>query len=297
MSVDLVGQGSWALGSILATSGGGIVVVESVRRRSLRQSVLAQRWLAWAALGPAWLAAAAWGPARLALLGGFAAISVVEYAKLRPALVAADRWLLVGWAAVSVPLVGVIGIEPLVVVTVAAVTVIAIPLLSADTANGPYRVGDMLYGLMLVVLPLVLCERIVDETSGSMFFAIGLAVALSDVIAFVLGSTLGRRRCAPSLSPGKTYVGLLGNFVGAFVGFALAAVAGISPWSVLWLAPVIGAGAIVGDLMVSLLKRSRGVKDAGSWLPGFGGLLDRIDSLLVAAPLTYAAISLFGAGV
>lgn len=117
-------------------------------------------------------------------------------------------------------------------------------------------------------------------TLGDTGVAVGLAVALGDVGAWCGGTALGRRgplaRPLSPLSPNKTWAGVLGAAVATALpllvlgGFAFP----------LW-AAVIG-GCVLGDLLESMVKRESGVKDAGSWLPGFGGLLDRIDSLLVA---------------
>ena len=294
MTAELVMRGAAGLGAIFAVAAGGIAFVEGFRHRPLRRSVLAQRWLSWALIAPAWLAAAAWGPARVALLTTFTLIAVMEFTKLRRSLVAVDRWLLSAWGVAAVPLIAVTGMDPMVVVTAAALSSLVMPVLSADVRNGPRRVGDLCFGILIVLLPFVLLHEVAAATSGSVFFVIGLAIALSDVGGFVAGSTLGRRRLAPSLSPNKTYAGVAGNFIGAALGAAIAAAVGITPWSTLWLAPLIGAGAIVGDLAISMLKRSQGIKDTGAWLPGFGGLLDRVDSLLVVAPIVFVAISLVG---
>jgi phosphatidate cytidylyltransferase len=295
MSAELVVRGAASLGAILGVAGGGIAVVQSVRRRPLVESVLARRWFTWAILGPVWLAAAAWGPARVAVLTVLTLIAVVEFSKLRPALVLFDRWLLFVFAVGSVPLISLTDVDPVAVVVALAVGSVVTPLLFADIDNGPARVGDVCFGGLLVILPFMLLQEIAAATSGSLFFAVGLAIALSDVGAFLAGSIFGSRRLASAISPNKTYVGVAGNFAGAMAGVLIAAAAGITPWSALWLAPIIAVGALVGDLMVSLLKRSRGVKDTGDWLPGFGGLLDRVDSLLVAAPIVFIAISVFGA--
>jgi phosphatidate cytidylyltransferase len=118
---------------------------------------------------------------------------------------------------------------------------------------------------------------------------IGLGVALSDIGAFCVGKLLRGPKLAPQLSPGKTWSGVLGNLLGAgltllFTRFLLP---GLLFWQVLLFVFMIGLGSVWGDLLESMLKRRGGVKDAGTLLPGFGGLLDRIDSLLLVAPLVY----------
>src|SRR5207248_313938 len=116
------------------------------------------------------------------------------------------------------------------------------------------------------------------------------ATALSDVGAFTTGKLFGRYtpRLTKHLSPSKTVAGVLGNLLGAALGLAL-----LAPGALI-LAPIVALGAVWGDLIESLLKRAAGAKDAGSWLPGFGGLLDRLDSLLVVLPLTFAALEVLG---
>jgi phosphatidate cytidylyltransferase len=118
---------------------------------------------------------------------------------------------------------------------------------------------------------------------------IGLGVALSDVGAFCLGKWLSGPKLAPRLSPSKTWSGVLGNVCGASVAMVLMRplLPGLAWWQYSLFAVAIGLGSVWGDLLESLLKRTCGVKDAGTLLPGFGGLLDRIDSLLLVAPLVY----------
>lgn len=115
-----------------------------------------------------------------------------------------------------------------------------------------------------------------------------MATALSDVGAFTVGKLLGGPKLAPRISPNKTWAGVVGNALGAGAGVALMsfAIADLPSWAVLAMPFVIAAAAVSGDLFESLLKRSRGMKDAGDWLPGFGGILDRIDSLLFVLPAT-----------
>jgi phosphatidate cytidylyltransferase len=117
-----------------------------------------------------------------------------------------------------------------------------------------------------------------------------LTVAASDTVQYYAGRLFGRHPLAPVISPHKTVEGAVGGFVGA-----AAAAAALGHW---WLPDValawrvglgltIAAVGIVGDLFESLLKRSVGVKDASSIIPGHGGVLDRIDALLFAAPVFY----------
>lgn len=117
-----------------------------------------------------------------------------------------------------------------------------------------------------------------------------LVTYLGDSFAYYGGSSFGRHKLAPRISPGKTWEGALF----AVLGGTVAALA-FRPWVLpdlalshaLILGVLLSVAGILGDLVESILKRASGVKDSGGWLPGHGGFLDRIDSLLFAAPVLY----------
>jgi phosphatidate cytidylyltransferase len=118
----------------------------------------------------------------------------------------------------------------------------------------------------------------------------------ADIAAYFVGRALGRRKLAPQVSPGKSWEGFCGGMIGALlVGIAAGTWLQPSPgpWA-LWLplCVFVAAVSVVGDLTESLLKRLVGVKDSGTLLPGHGGVLDRIDSLLAAAPMMALGLSL-----
>ena len=111
----------------------------------------------------------------------------------------------------------------------------------------------------------------------------------TDIGAYFAGRKLGRRKLAPTISPKKTVEGLYGGIAAAPLlggAFALAMGLGIA---LLALAPVLAVAAQAGDLFESGMKRRAGVKDSGAWLPGHGGVLDRLDGLVPVAVLTAAA--------
>ncbi len=117
-----------------------------------------------------------------------------------------------------------------------------------------------------------------------------LLVWATDVCAYYVGKGIGRRPLAPSISPNKTWEGTLGG-LGAAVLVALVlkgAVLDVLAWPHVGALAVIGGGiSQIGDLMESQLKRSTDADDSGSLLPGHGGILDRFDAMVVAAPLIY----------
>ena len=114
----------------------------------------------------------------------------------------------------------------------------------------------------------------------------------ADIGAYFTGRRYGRRKLAPLVSPGKTWEGLLGGVAMSLV-IALAMLAPMGALSAWW-APVIVllvAVSVFGDLFESVLKRKRGVKDSGSLLPGHGGMLDRIDSVVAVLPVFALVLS------
>jgi phosphatidate cytidylyltransferase len=111
----------------------------------------------------------------------------------------------------------------------------------------------------------------------------------TDIGAFFAGRAIGGPKLAPSISPNKTVAGLVGGMISAaLAGYAWAELTSMSAMLFV-LAPLFALAAQAGDLFESGLKRRAGVKDSGSWLPGHGGALDRLDGLVVVATLTALA--------
>jgi phosphatidate cytidylyltransferase len=154
-------------------------------------------------------------------------------------------------------------------------------------------------GLTLIALP-----ALHDESSGPSLVAFLLCVVWAgDIAALYVGRAWGRHKLAPRLSPNKTWEGAVGSLAGSLisVGVLLGLAQLLETWNSailyfpgeLWywlmLAALINIAAQTGDLVESALKRSAGVKDSGTLLPGHGGVLDRIDALLLAAPVLWYA--------
>jgi phosphatidate cytidylyltransferase len=127
-----------------------------------------------------------------------------------------------------------------------------------------------------------------------------LLTIVSDTGAYAVGWRLGRRKLAPRISPGKTREGLAGAVVFAMVAGALCmqfVVDGGAWWQGLVLGLAVAISATLGDLGESMIKRDLGIKDMGSLLPGHGGIMDRLDSLLPTAPVVWLLLTAFtGAG-
>ncbi len=154
-------------------------------------------------------------------------------------------------------------------------------------------------GFTLCTLPLIGAQ----EGGPSLLLLLLFVVWCGDVAALYVGKSIGRRKLAPRLSPNKTWEGTIASVMGSLVitivlielakyltgrGIDLLAYPG-SIWNWLLLATILNIAAQIGDLAESALKRGVGVKDSGTLLPGHGGVLDRIDALLLAAPVLWYA--------
>ncbi|MFG2656304.1 phosphatidate cytidylyltransferase [Streptomyces sp. NPDC048425] len=253
--------------------GAGGVAVASLPSRVRMRAELRRRWRTWALSAPLFIGAFFVGRAgAFALAAGLGVVAVGEYARMA-GLPRAERAVLVA-AAIAVPGAALAGPDPR---TTGALLVLAVlaAVCAGDAEQGFTRASRTLFGLLWI--PVSLSGLVL---LGDTALAVGVAVAFGDVGAWCGGTALGRRgplarRLSP-LSPNKTWAGVIG--AAAATAAALAAVGAFTP--VLWAAVL--AGCVLGDLVESMVKREAGVKDAGSWLPGFGGLLDRIDSLLMA---------------
>jgi len=166
--------------------------------------------------------------------------------------------------------------------------------------DAAYSVFGLLYiGLSLTTIPLLWSQ----ENGPSLLLLLFFVVWTGDVVALYVGKAFGRRKLAPSLSPNKTWEGSAGSVLGSLlITLLLIFLADVLarhnfdwlsyPGSVfrwLGLAVLLNVAAQVGDLIESAIKRGAGVKDSGTLLPGHGGVLDRIDALLLAAPVLWYA--------
>lgn len=196
--------------------------------------------------------------------------------------------------------------SPLEVLSLAAAwwTLVLIALAVYEPGWSQGRAARAWPGLVLVVGVLALVPAAVAlvwlHALGPLWLLAPLAVvAAADSGAYFVGRRFGRHKLAPSISPGKTREGVLGAVLAVAVLGAVWAVAlGLDGWAALQfilLAVIVGLWSVSGDLLESVLKRERGVKDSGQMLPGHGGVLDRIDSLLVAAPLFLLGVLLLEA--
>jgi len=190
------------------------------------------------------------------------------------------------------------------VVALIALSIVSLSIALASSGDLRYSlisVSSTVFGVVYVaVLPgCLIGVRILPDTVMrmsaphlsskllTMFFAL---VMLTDTGAYYVGRSLGRHKLAPRISPGKTIEGAVGGFLVAMVTGVLCKIIffhEIPITHAIALGAAIGFVGQIGDLAESMLKRGAGVKDSGNLLPGHGGMLDRIDSILFCAPLLY----------
>lgn len=173
-----------------------------------------------------------------------------------------------------------------------------LPILSvvqADTRDFMARVAELQWGLMLAVfclshVPALMLIPIPGYEGRNILMVAFLIIVVqfSDVTQYLWGKLLGRHKIAPALSPSKTVEGLAGGMVtSSALGMGLWWITPFTPLEALAIALGITAMGFFGGLVMSAIKRDRGVKDWGNFISGHGGMLDRLDSVLFSAPVFF----------
>ena len=147
-----------------------------------------------------------------------------------------------------------------------------------------WMIGGFLYALVPAISLLWIRDR--ADNGLALILWVFIVTWTVDIGAYAAGRSFGRRKLAPAISPGKTWEGLYGGVAAAAVlGGIWVFITGLSPMLYL-AAPIFAVAAQAGDLFESWMKRRAGIKDSGDWLPGHGGVLDRLDGFVVVASLT-----------
>lgn len=150
------------------------------------------------------------------------------------------------------------------------------------------RWEQTLMGLLVLIPTWAALVYLRGEPRGEwLILILMVSVACADTGAYFVGRRWGRHKLAPAVSPGKSREGFFGGFAASLLfALVLALVLGGGPhWWLLVLVVPASLASVMGDLLESMLKRQRGIKDSGMILPGHGGILDRIDSITAAAPV------------
>ncbi len=166
----------------------------------------------------------------------------------------------------------------------------------AGTGRGG-STGAAIAGLLVLVPAAVAIGRLteLEPVGRELLFVLVLLVAAADIGAYFGGRRFGRRKLAPTVSPGKTWEGLVSGVAGAaIVGLVTGRLFGMPGPAWLGVCLAVVLFSVVGDLLESMFKRRVGLKDSSGLLPGHGGVLDRVDSLTAAAPAFLLGLLLLG---
>jgi phosphatidate cytidylyltransferase len=230
-------------------------------------------------------------------------VALREYATLSPTR-RGDHWALVVGFFIVLPFqYFLVWLEwyGLYTVFIPVYVFLVLPLLAAasgDTRNFMQRTATIQWGLMLTVfclshVPALLALAIPGYEGRNAFLVVFLilVVQLSDVLQYVWGKLLGRRKIAPHVSPSKTLEGFLGGVASATaIGAALWWMTPFTWWQAGLIALVVNIMGFAGGLVMSAIKRDRGVKDWGALIEGHGGMLDRVDSICFSAPVFFHVV-------
>ena len=265
-------------------------------RRILTALVLAPLALALVIFGPKWLISLA--VALIAVLAAWEFLGLAEKCGAKPPRIAVSAALAVLFAinfeAPDQTLIVFAGLCLILLVYSTFRSPIERVLMDATSS-----VFAMTYvGLTLLAIPTLRAQ----SNGPSLVVFLLFVVWAGDIVALYVGRMWGERKLAPSISPNKTWAGAVGSVLGSVLvtaglywlstelakwNFTKLSFADEAWWYWLLMAAVVNVAAQVGDLSESALKRSAGMKDSGSLLPGHGGVLDRIDALLLAAPVLW----------
>lgn len=212
-----------------------------------------------------------------------------------------DHWILLGMFGVVIPAQYLLvwlewyGLYTIFIPVYCFLAMPALTALRGDTARFLERVAEQQWGLMLAVycvshVPALLTLSIpgFDDRKLLLIAFLIISVQGSDVLQYVFGKLFGKRRVSPNVSPSKTWEGLIGGLAGAsLLGGALWWLTPFSPLQAAGIALLACLMGFLGGLVASAIKRDQGVKDWGHLIEGHGGMLDRADSLVFAAPVFF----------
>ena len=171
-------------------------------------------------------------------------------------------------------------------------------LASHEVGHAVSRLAALALMLIWVVVAASSLGLLLNRPDGHWYVMAGTALTVTnDIGAYAFGRNFGRRKIAPAISPGKTWEGFAGAMVTTLVMAALVTtrtVPGVDLVPALVLAAAVVVAATLGDFAESLVKRDLGIKDLGGIFPGHGGVMDRIDALLFALPVTHLVLLAFG---
>jgi phosphatidate cytidylyltransferase len=294
----------WTLGGVLAALCAGTAAAFALARRQTGRdhTELRLRVRSWWVMVGVFAGALFLSPtAAVVLLAFVSYLALKEYLSLVPSRRADRRVMFLAYAAVPLQYYwAATGWYGMFIIFIPVYMFLLLPLRMVtigETRDFLRAAGTLHWGLMVGVFSLshaAFLLALPDSGNpraggaGLLLFLLVLTEA-NDVAQYAWGRTLGRRKVVPAVSPGKTWEGLAGGVATtALLGAALGP--WLTPFGTLEAAAlglVLGAAGFAGDVTVSAVKRDLGVKDTGTLLPGHGGILDRVDSLIFTAPLFF----------
>ena len=277
----------------------GFAAVLVARRRwslkVLRRSTLFHRARVWFLIGPLFVIAV--------FIGGFVSFILASYVILQGSSEIARMagiqrryaMLLMLWGEIGLLVAAFAGRYLVFLPFGFLILLTLLPVISRELTDADRQVADSLFAYIYVGLPVAFIVFVKsNEPFGLNFLVVvTIAVAVSDIGSWVLGRALRGPKLLNEIAPGKTWSGALGNLVGAAAAVALLWVAVPRAWSmvvVIVLIVVVALGSLWGDLTDSFVKRAFQTSATSTLLFGYGGVLDRVDSLLMAFPLSYFAV-------
>ena len=188
--------------------------------------------------------------------------------------------------------------ETTLILFLTALAALCLPLAAGSLEKATAQAGALMLGVVYIFGAWKTAILLHDGTAGRYWLLFALVVNwFGDTGAYYVGRKFGRRKLAPAVSPGKTWEGAAASLVAAMI-FGLIylplAIKGTPLWQAAGISLLANIAGQVGDLAESAIKRSAGVKDSGTLLPGHGGVLDRVDSSLFTLPVLYTVVSLLG---
>lgn len=296
------------IASVLAVAGVITFALPASRVPGPMRRELRQRWTTWAIIAPIVVAGILCGAGATALL--IAAISLLGYREFargtglfRDPIISGVFVLAVlalAFGALDNRFAQFTAVAPI------ATVLIAIARLLRDDPEGYLQSVSLgvVAVLMLAVGPAYLTMFTIDERAIPVLLTIFVSTAVGDVSAFIVGKCIKGPKLAPNTSPGKTISGAVGSLVitASFAAFVFGSIYDGTPLDtplrLAVLGVLIAACGQLGDLVLSSIKRDLGIKDFGASLPGHGGLLDRVDSLLLSSPAAFYFIANYaGVGI
>lgn len=273
------------------------------KRRELKARI--GSW--WAMVSLLVVALALGRTAMIVLLAFVSYLALKEYLTIIPTRKADRVVLLVAYLAVPVQYYWVgIGWYGMFVIFIPVYMFLILPaamVLRGETQGFLKAAGTLHWGLMTSVFAVSHAAYLlaVPPPDAPLGMGAGLLVFLliatefNDVAQFVSGKLIGRRKITPRVSPNKTVGGFLGGLVATILLSTVLApiLTPIGPWQAAIIGALLATAGFFGDIVMSAVKRDLGIKDTGTMLPGHGGILDRIDSLVFTAPIFFHAVRYF----